>query len=94
MTNEQIMARMKAKCKELDIDIDFDAGGACDMWTPKGKVFVASDCHTCCQGYGPMSGTFSEALRSLRRDLNMGIRDCDNPNYNHGGCNYCTGKED
>lgn len=90
MTNEQIEARLEAKCKELDIDIDFNAGGAIDMWTGKGKVFNASGCHTCVAAYGEMSGTYSEALRSIRQDLNAGISDCDNPNGNEHGCDRCN----
>jgi hypothetical protein len=94
MTNYQIEERMRDQCKELGIDIDFDAGGAMDMWSPKGKVFIATSCHVCCAGYGAYTGdTYTSALRSLRRDLNMGLTDCDNPNLNEDGCEYCKGDD-
>lgn len=71
------IAKARRLAEELGAEIEYDReNGHLAAFSPAGKKFVASDCHSCCHDFerGPWA---NEMIDALIEDLEDGLEECD-----------------
>lgn len=80
--------------KQHSIDVDFEPEITwLQVWTPKGKIFVTSGCHTDCSfhdlvTYSGKSMDWKLCYDNLKKIVELGFYDCED--HLNGECEYCN----